>query len=198
MKVRSLLKTLRKCHKKYEAIKQCAYEADASNITLQRKAVNKYLTNLPGNGMFQSLMEKVNSLKLNDLGIDGEEDPYFFRQDTDYLDRNYPNISATHIVENENYAVLMFFLKKGASMPLHDHMDMCVYTRVLTGSLKYRALDKVHHGDYNTDPLSTFMYYRDKIHCEAVVKADEVLKKGDNKITLPFDKNIHSFTALEN
>ena len=56
-------------------------------------------------------MEKLNSLELKDLGIDGEEDPYFFRPDKDYLERNYPNISATHIVENENYAVLMFFLK---------------------------------------------------------------------------------------
>ena len=54
----------------------------------------------------------------------------------------------------------MFFLKKGSGLPLHDHEDMAVFTRVLSGNIKYRAMDKVVlKADMETNSLDTFMYY---------------------------------------
>ena len=35
------------------------------------------------------------------------------------------------------------------------------------------------------------------MECEAIVKADQILSKDETKFTLPMEKNIHSFTAVE-
>jgi hypothetical protein len=159
MKIKKMMQTLQKCNLKYKEVRQKAILTHEGDAATQRKFINRYLTKLPSHGSFQSLMEQVNDLTLEDLGIDGENDPYFFRPEQDHKGRNYPPLSATHIEEKEDYAVLLFFLKKGSVMPLHDHQDMILFTRVLTGSLRYRSMDKINHEDFEVDPLSVFMYY---------------------------------------
>ena len=45
------------------------------------------------------------------------------------------------IVENEEYAIAAFLLKQGAKIPLHDHPNMTVLSRVVCGSLQVTSFD---------------------------------------------------------
>ena len=45
--------------------------------------------------------------------------------------------------DDNDYRLVLFFIKKGTVMPLHDHPNMSVFFRLVTGSLAYRAYDKV-------------------------------------------------------
>ena len=38
---------------------------------------------------------------------------------------------------------MLFFIKKGMEMPLHDHPNMSVYFKLMFGKLKYTAYDKI-------------------------------------------------------
>jgi quercetin dioxygenase-like cupin family protein len=44
---------------------------------------------------------------------------------------------------SEDYRLVLFFLKKGTKMPLHDHPNMCVFFRMLFGRLNFRSYDKI-------------------------------------------------------
>eukprot|EP00345_Euplotes_harpa_P007303 CAMPEP_0168329478 /NCGR_PEP_ID=MMETSP0213-20121227/7135_1 /TAXON_ID=151035 /ORGANISM="Euplotes harpa, Strain FSP1.4" /LENGTH=138 /DNA_ID=CAMNT_0008332817 /DNA_START=67 /DNA_END=483 /DNA_ORIENTATION=+ len=135
--------TLKKCHKKY---------LTASNPVT-------FLNRLPYSGTYQKLVEQLNDLTLDDLGIEGNNDPYYFRPEEGHDENKRFGITVSHIVDNEDYSVILLFMKKGEKIPLHDHEEMSVLTRVLTGKVKYRALDKVEPELYSKDPLSVFMYY---------------------------------------
>jgi hypothetical protein len=43
----------------------------------------------------------------------------------------------------EDYRLVVFFVKKGTVMPLHDHPNMCVFFRMMFGKLAYKSYDKV-------------------------------------------------------
>ena len=44
---------------------------------------------------------------------------------------------------NDDYRLVLFFIKKGTVMPIHDHPNMSVYFKLMFGSLKYTMFDKV-------------------------------------------------------
>ena len=193
--------TLKKCHRSY------------------KKAIHKisFLSKLPQNDTYQDLAHQFNSLSLEDLGIDGPDDPYFFRPEFDRDGLKVPGITVTHIYDNEDYAILLFFLRKGEWLPLHDHEDMAVLARVLTGKIRYRALDKINLKSEPKDPYNIYNYYKNSIAWEAIVKADEIISPQDhskpinqqnvslpffrekeNQLVLPYDKNMHYLEAIEN
>jgi quercetin dioxygenase-like cupin family protein len=43
----------------------------------------------------------------------------------------------------DDYRLVLFFIKKGTKMPLHDHPNMCVFFRSLFGKLNYTGFDKI-------------------------------------------------------
>ena len=43
----------------------------------------------------------------------------------------------------DDYRLVLFFIKKGAKMHLHDHPNMSVYFRLLFGKLNYKSFDKI-------------------------------------------------------
>ena len=45
------------------------------------------------------------------------------------------------IVENEEYSIAAFVLKPGAKIPLHDHPNMTVLSKVVRGSLRVTSFD---------------------------------------------------------
>jgi quercetin dioxygenase-like cupin family protein len=68
------------------------------------------------------------------LGVDGSDDPYHFEG---------PLNRVTIDGDSEDYRLVMFFIKKGTVMPLHDHPNMSVFFRLVFGELKYYGYDKV-------------------------------------------------------
>ena len=72
----------------------------------------------------------MNNIDLKSLGITGENseaDNYHFQK----------KLNRVTIEGNEDYRLVMFFIKKGTVMPLHDHPNMSVYFKLMFGKLNY-------------------------------------------------------------
>ena len=84
----------------------------------------------------QSMVEKMQSMTPEEMGIECQgECPYHFKG----------NLNRVTIdgLDSEDYRLVLFFIKKGTVMPLHDHPNMSVFFRLVFGKLNYRAYDKV-------------------------------------------------------
>ena len=84
----------------------------------------------------QRIMTEMNSMNIDQLGITGENaaaDPYHFQE----------NLNKVTIEGNEDYRLVLFFIKKGQVMPLHDHPNMSVYFKLMFGKLRFTSYDKV-------------------------------------------------------
>ena len=69
------------------------------------------------------------------MGIEGQDDPYHFAENLNKI-----TIACS---DDNDYRLVLFFIKKGTVMPLHDHPNMSVFFRLVMGNLHYKAYDKV-------------------------------------------------------
>ncbi len=84
----------------------------------------------------QSLVNRMAAMTPQEMGVECEgECPYHFKGG---LNRVTIDTSA-----DSDYRLVLFFIKKGTVMPLHDHPNMSVFFRLVFGNLKYHAYDKV-------------------------------------------------------
>jgi quercetin dioxygenase-like cupin family protein len=63
---------------------------------------------------------------LKKLGIEGysaQEDHYHFKS----------QLNRVTVEANDDYRLVMFFIKKGTEMPLHDHPNMSVFFKLMFG-----------------------------------------------------------------
>ena len=81
----------------------------------------------------QKIMQKMNEISLDQLGIEGPNDSYHFQS----------NLNRITVEASDDYRLVLFFIKKGTKMPLHDHPNMCVLFRMMFGRLNYRSYDKI-------------------------------------------------------
>ena len=103
-----------------------------------RKAGNNidFLDHSLKDPLCQKIIKRMNSVKLQELGIQGTNaalDDYHFNT----------NLNRVTISGNEDYRLVLFFIKKGTVMPLHDHPNMSVYFKLMFGSLEYTSYDKL-------------------------------------------------------
>jgi quercetin dioxygenase-like cupin family protein len=47
------------------------------------------------------------------------------------------------IEASDDYRLVLFFIKKGSKMHLHDHPNMSVFFKLLFGGLNYSGYDKL-------------------------------------------------------
>lgn len=74
------------------------------------------------------MVARMNAVKLEDLGvIDGQK--------CDYHWKNNLNRITIDESDDNDYRLVLFFIKKGTVMPLHDHPNMSVFFRLVTGNL---------------------------------------------------------------
>jgi hypothetical protein len=119
------------------------------------------------------------------------ECPYHFKGDLNRV---------TIDMDSENYRLVLFFIKKGTKMPLHDHPNMSVFFRLVFGSLKYQAFDKIDEKyKYNEFSEDEYAEILDK---KTVIKAKKSrvmnLKTDDLLFVRPSQNNMHEFVAQEN
>jgi len=80
------------------------------------------------------------------------------------------------IVENEEYSIAAFVLKPGAKIPLHDHPNMTVLSKVVRGSLRVTSFDVGADGKAR--------------------RSESVLSSDDGPAALfPSVNNVHEFRA---
>ena len=97
-----------------------------------------FLDNSTADPMCRKIIERMNSIKINELGISGtnsESDPYHFKE----------KLNRVTIDGNDDFRLVLFFIKKGTRMPLHDHPNMSVYFKLMFGKLNMTTYDKVEH-----------------------------------------------------
>jgi hypothetical protein len=86
--------------------------------------------------MCQKIIAQMNSIDLRSVGVTGQtaaEDSYHFQN----------NLNKVTIEGNEDYRLVLFFIKKGQVMPLHDHPNMSVYFKLMFGKLSFNSYDKI-------------------------------------------------------
>ena len=93
------------------------------------------------------------------LGITGPDDSYHFQE----------KLNRITISGNEDYRLVLFFIKKGTHMPLHDHPNMSVFFRLMFGQLRYVSYDKLDekfkYNDFSGDE------YHEMLETKRVIKA---------------------------
>eukprot|EP00128_Syssomonas_multiformis_P010119 Colp12_sorted_trinity150504_noHs@30152 len=107
-----------------------------------------------------------------------------------------------HIFENDYLTMGVFLMKKGTKIPLHDHPDMYVLSKVIYGSIRLVAYDVVIPVQSNRQ-VSCSEYLTNKSLLQGYTRlchktVDMVLKEGDIHTTKPMDGgNFHEIEALE-
>eukprot|EP00355_Strombidium_rassoulzadegani_P010524 CAMPEP_0168618802 /NCGR_PEP_ID=MMETSP0449_2-20121227/6263_1 /TAXON_ID=1082188 /ORGANISM="Strombidium rassoulzadegani, Strain ras09" /LENGTH=137 /DNA_ID=CAMNT_0008659695 /DNA_START=5 /DNA_END=421 /DNA_ORIENTATION=- len=108
-------------------------------MSLKSKALNNsvdFLDHQLSDPMCQRIIQQMNQINVKQLGIQGTDqstDDYHFQK----------TLNRVTIDGNDDYRLVLFFIKKGTEMPLHDHPNMSVYFKLMFGKLKYTQFDKV-------------------------------------------------------
>jgi quercetin dioxygenase-like cupin family protein len=102
----------------------------------------------------------MNSVDIRDLGISGTDsnsDKYHFQKD----------LNRVTIEGNDDYRLVLFFIKKGTVMPLHDHPNMSVYFKLMFGRLNMTIYDKntskYRYNDFSNDEYAELIETKQKV-----------------------------------
>lgn len=102
-------------------------------FTHYKKHGIEYYRNINQDASFKSILETSQKFTKNALEqkMEIKLDSFFKYKINAFLPLN----------ENEDFNIGMFFLPKGHDIPLHDHPEMIVVSKVLEGSLEFLSLD---------------------------------------------------------
>ena len=134
----------------------------------------------------------MNSFDLKQLGVTGtnsETDSYHFQD----------RLNKVTIEGNEDYRLVLFFIKKGTVMPIHDHPNMSVYFKLMFGKLNYSTFDKIDE-KYRYNQLSEDEYaelLETKAKIPAKKSAPKLLENNNLLLVRPSCGNVHKFVAEE-
>lgn len=140
----------------------------------------------------QNIIKMMKKIPLQELGISGTDsaaDAYHFQKPL-----NRVTIDCT-----DDYRLVMFFIKKGQEMPLHDHPNMSVYFKLMFGKLSYYSYDKVEskyvYNQFSLDEYSELLETNAQIAAKKSRK--KILDKGNLLLVRPSQGNMHKFFAEE-
>ncbi len=125
-----------------ESVKHCAVAQVKSQCS------RSFLNATVSDPVCQKIVGDMQRLTPEMLGCTGSDDPYHFQTP---LNRVVIDGSS------EDYRLVLFFIKKGATMPLHDHPNMSVFFRLVFGELKYHGYDKLNE-KYKYNDFSAMEY----------------------------------------
>lgn len=80
------------------------------------------------------MVSKMLAVSPQQLGIESPEDEHYYQG---------PLNRVTIDQQETDYRLVLFFIKKGVTMPIHDHPNMSVFFRLVYGSLDYVGYDKL-------------------------------------------------------
>ncbi|KAL1828360.1 plant cysteine oxidase 2 [Daucus carota subsp. sativus] len=147
--------------------------------------------------------EKIRLLKTVLDGISGADVgvnpnmPFFREQKTEGL----PTITYLHIHECDKFSIGIFCLPPSAVLPLHNHPEMTVFSKLLFGTMHIKSLDWVNGIPSNKVPDGDSSDANGALSAEArlaKVKVDaDFIAPCDTSILYPTDGgNMHCFTAV--
>lgn len=116
------------------------------------------------------------------------------------------SILYTEIVDAEKYTICVFTLPAGAKLPLHDHPNMVVLSKVLWGQMQVEAFDRAldNRAESPGGDGGLFSWLGKQSKAATLEPFPIVKKRGAEvwtsedgvQLTGPDDCNIHEFTAV--
>jgi hypothetical protein len=99
-----------------------------------------------------------------------------------------PKVTFCSIFENDDVTVGLFVLDKGASIPLHNHPNMMVLSRLVSGSLHLCSYD------FEESPMAPARLQIDSVHRARLVH-DETIVAPETFSLFSSEGNVHSLHA---
>ena len=180
--------------KNRETMQNLIHSVKELSLTAKKSTcIRSFLDGTITNPSCQQLVKSMNSMTPEQMGITCEgECPYHFQGDL-----NRVTIDG---IDSEDYRLVLFFIKKGTRMPLHDHPNMSVFFRLVFGNLHYHAYDKADekfkYNDFVDDEYLELLQEKKRI--QATKSRAMNLKTDDQLFVRPSQNNMHTFVALEN
>ncbi|KAG8376418.1 hypothetical protein BUALT_Bualt09G0061400 [Buddleja alternifolia] len=136
----------------------------------------------------QKMSHILDGMKPEDVGL--SKDLQFFKPKSEV--EGTPRVTSATIYKCENFELCIFFLPATAVIPLHNHPEMTVFSKLLLGTMHIKAYDWV-------DPLDShhLMISPSKLRL-AKMKANRMFTAPcDTSVLYPTSGgNIHEFTAI--
>lgn len=135
----------------------------------------------------QSLCTILDRMKPEDLGL--SRDLQFFKTESSVKEN--PRVKCTTIYKCRNFSLVLFFLPASAIIPLHNHPEMTVFSKLLLGTMHIKAYDWA-------DPVAVENGEQPPPLRLAKLKANDVFTAPCNTSVLypTSGGNIHAFTAI--
>jgi len=129
--------------------------------------------------VIKALLEHVG---LGDVGLSTEKVEGMAPSQVKYL----------HICETKHFSMGVFVLGKGARIPLHDHPDMTVLSKILVGDVRVWSYDWLTHpSDNGLANGDAHKVKPAKMHLEAIVQGP-----SPPRTLYPSQGNLHTFLAI--
>ncbi|XP_051131757.1 plant cysteine oxidase 2-like [Andrographis paniculata] len=92
---------------------------------------------VPSAADVQSLCQILDTMKPEDVGL--SRDLQFFKHNSEI--EGTPRVTSATIYKCENFELCIFFLPATGVIPLHNHPEMTVFSKLLLGSMHIKAYD---------------------------------------------------------
>uniref|UniRef100_A0A7N0SWX7 cysteine dioxygenase n=1 Tax=Kalanchoe fedtschenkoi TaxID=63787 RepID=A0A7N0SWX7_KALFE len=135
----------------------------------------------------EKLCRILDGMRPEDVGL--SKDLQFFKPSCAI--KTHPRVTKTTIYECKNFSLCIFFMPANAVIPLHNHPEMTVFSKLLLGTMHIKSFDWVdQNGSVGSDPSS-----RRRL---AKLEADELYTAPcDTSVLYPTTGgNMHQFTAV--
>jgi len=150
----------------------------------------------------QGVLESLKRITVENVGLakqaeeERKKSASLFKSKLPFLDKNNarPPITYFHIYECADFTVGIFCIPENQDMPLHDHPQMTVCSKVLYGEVRVEAYDKVPELEGNGNQLNR----ENKQNAVVARKTkDDVVTEETGPFALFSEKrNIHKFSAV--
>ncbi|KAG5184539.1 hypothetical protein JKP88DRAFT_181158 [Tribonema minus] len=156
---------------------------DSGEAVLQR-IYDSLNTDRSGDDLIEQVTAILNTATLRDVGLqEGDlagDRIWKGRQQSLYIP----------IAHTSKFDIAVFIIKKGNSLPLHDHPDMTVLSKLLHGKLRLKSFDWIEDSRQSKGSATT-------VHAATCINDREVTAPADAWRLGPHNGNLHDLEATE-
>ncbi|CDP14845.1 unnamed protein product [Coffea canephora] len=152
---------------------------------------------IPPTPDIERLKSVLDRMKPEDLNLSPNM-PMFRRRST-AQEASHHQITYIELLECDQFSIGIFCLPPSAVIPLHNHPNMTVFSKLLFGALRIKSYDWVDDGTSSTSKINTgeITHRQDGIRLAKVHMDSDVTSPYNASVLFPAaGGNMHCFTAL--